>query len=407
MNHNWEIKKLQDICLCIADIDHNMPKSVKTGIPFISAKDITDKNEINFSNTKYISNEDYKRLSRKINPENGDIIYTRIGTIGKAAIVKDKIQFIPSYSCCTIRPNKNIINTKFLLYFLCSEVALNQAKYRVNSSGVPDLGMKAIRDFRVHLPSLSVQKCIVEKLDKSFAAIVKAKENAEKNLQNAHELFESYLKIIFSNEKYKFIEYNFEDIIKENQIGLIRNTKEQNPNFKYRYLKMDSIDSENFLIDNKFVYVNATKEEVEKYKLDFGDFLFNTRNSYELVGKTCVFNIKDNITTLFNNNIMRIKFKKDISPEYINYTFCTPFMKQRIEKLKSGTTSVVGIYYNGLRNLCVPITSFINQQKIVNQLDSISNKTKKLITNYNLKISCLEELKQSILQKAFNGELND
>ena len=146
---NWEVKTLESICWTIADIDHNMPKAVAVGIPFISAKDITEDNKIDFSKTKFISNADYERLSRKINPQLGDIIYTRIGTIGKAAIVVDNIQFLPSYSCCTIRAKKEFVNITFLLFFLKSEVAIKQAKHGANGAGVPDLGMKVIKNFEI------------------------------------------------------------------------------------------------------------------------------------------------------------------------------------------------------------------------------------------------------------------
>lgn len=168
---------------------------------------------------------------------------------------------------------------------------------------------------------------------------------------------------------------------------------------------MDSISNENRLVEDKYVFVNANEEEIKKYRLDKYDFLFNTRNSYELVGKTCVYTPKNDILTLFNNNIMRVKFKEGISSEFVNYAFSSKLVKDRLEKLKSGTTSVVGIYYKGLKDLMIPITNISEQKVICDKLNNLSSETQKLESIYQNKIKYLVQLKKSILQKAFNGEL--
>lgn len=76
----WKWCRLLDLCSLIGDIDHNMPKSVDKnhGVLFLSAKDLLDDGSINYTdNVKYISNEDYDRLSRKVKPQLGDIVYSQ------------------------------------------------------------------------------------------------------------------------------------------------------------------------------------------------------------------------------------------------------------------------------------------------------------------------------------------
>jgi len=193
----------------------------------------------------------------------------------------------------------------------------------------------------------------------------------------------------------------FEELIQENQIGLIKSTKEQANNKPFRYLKMDSITSDNNLIHDKYVFVDATKDEIEKFKLNDGDFLFNTRNSYELVGKTCVFSPIDDEPTLFNNNIMRVVFKKGISSRFINYAFSSEQVKKRLQRLKSGTTSVVGIYYNGLRNLEIPLPPLPEQQLIVSILDEAFAAIAKAKANAEQNLKNAKELFESYLQGVF------
>ena len=169
--NGWAWERLINLCIDISDIDHNMPKSVEKGVLFLSAKDLLNDGSINYTNNvKYISEEDYVRLSGKSKPQKGDIIYSRIGAcLGKARIVKEDIRFLVSYSCCTIKPI--LINKEYLRHILDDVFVLKQAKKKTQSIGVPDLGIAEIKKFRIPVPPLSEQKRIVEKIDEIFAKL--------------------------------------------------------------------------------------------------------------------------------------------------------------------------------------------------------------------------------------------
>ena len=262
-----------------------------------------------------------------------------------------------------------------------------------------------IEAIEIPLPPLPEQKRIVKILDKAFQAIDKAKENAEKNLQNAKELFESYLNGIFANPGEDWEIKKLGEVIATSQIGLVRNSEEQSPEFSYRYFKMNNIRNDNGLNENSFTFVEATKEDVEKYCLKNRDFLFNTRNSYELVGKTCLYQSDYKEPTLFNNNILRVTFNKYLLSQFVAFAFSSNQIKEELERMKSGTTSVVGIYYKSLKNLKIPIPPLPEQKSIVSKLDALLAETKRLEKIYQQKIADTEELKKSILQKAFEGGL--
>ena len=163
----WKWCRLLDLCSLIGDIDHNMPKSVDKnhGVLFLSAKDLLDDGSINYiDNVKYISNEDYDRLSRKVKPQLGDIVYSRIGAcLGKARTVKSEVKFLVSYSCCIIRSIQ--IDVDYLRYYLESPIILAHSAKARQSIGVPDLGMGEIKKYFIALPPLAEQKRIVERLE--------------------------------------------------------------------------------------------------------------------------------------------------------------------------------------------------------------------------------------------------
>lgn len=212
---NWIWVRLGDICSHITDIDHKMPKAVSKGVKFLSAKDLLDNGTINLSDSvKHISEEDFKYYSKRIIPQRSDIIFSRIGTIGKARIVNTDERFLVSYSCCTIRPIQ--INVNFLNYFLDSGIVLKQAAKETQSIGVPDLGIKKIKEFLIPLPSLNEQKRIVEKVNSLMALLDELEEKRERRNQKRIKLNNASLdKLLISkddkelNTNWKLIEENF------------------------------------------------------------------------------------------------------------------------------------------------------------------------------------------------------
>lgn len=174
----WSWCRLNSICNLISDIDHKMPKSVNDGVLFLSAKDLLNDGTINYDvDVKRISEEDYLRLSKKAVPQINDIIYSRIGAcLGKARVVNRNVRFLVSYSCCTIRPL--MIDSTFLALILDGNFVLKQAKKETQSVGVPDLGIKNIKDFLIPIPPLNEQSRIDTCLKNALSLVDNISYNA-------------------------------------------------------------------------------------------------------------------------------------------------------------------------------------------------------------------------------------
>ncbi len=164
---HWRITRLGWVTAEINDINHEMPASVETGVPFLSAKDLLDDGTLNFTdNIKLIGEDDYVRLSRKVRPRRNDIIYSRIGAcLGKARIVETDERFLVSYSCCVVRVSESIADARFLRHLLDGEMVLTEATMRTQGIGVPDLGLREISRFPVPVPPIEEQRSIAKFLD--------------------------------------------------------------------------------------------------------------------------------------------------------------------------------------------------------------------------------------------------
>jgi len=161
----WEIKSLKRVIKKIGDVDHFMPKDVENGIPYVMTGDLKSvASMINFDSCKKIGISDYKKLSKKIKPEIGDVILARYATIGTTCFVDEDRKFIPSYSCVIIKPNASVVG-KYLHYYIQSHLFQEEARLLERSNTQGNLGIENIKQIRLPIPKIDEQKRIVDYLE--------------------------------------------------------------------------------------------------------------------------------------------------------------------------------------------------------------------------------------------------
>lgn len=165
----WTWARWDDIALKIGDIDHKMPEEVQVGYPYVSPRDFSQGNQIDFDGAKKISEKDFLRLAEKIKPQLGDIIYPRYGTIGENRLVETDRDFLASYSCCIIKTMHGFIDPKYQFIFSISELAQRQAKDAENKTTQANVGIKSIQNYVVPVPPFAEQQRIVSKVDELMA----------------------------------------------------------------------------------------------------------------------------------------------------------------------------------------------------------------------------------------------
>jgi type I restriction enzyme S subunit len=302
-----------------------------------------------------------------------------------------------------VQPKKDIICEPFLAYALRGGIDIGAA---ITGAAQPQITRTSLMPISISIPKgIPEQERIVGILDEAFDGLAKAKALAEANLQNARALFQSHLQSVFSQKDKGWMEKPFEDLIESNVIGVIKSSREQGEDKEWPYVKMNNITRDNRFDFSNYTSVDATPDEVRKFSLSDGDFLFNTRNSHELVGKSCIYESDSNDAVLFNNNIMRIRFKNGINAHFVLLAFSSKSVSDELNSLKSGTTNVSAIYYKDLKSLMVPIPPIQDQKTIAVELKSLTAETQRLESLYQNKLNALDELKKSLLHQAFSGNL--
>ena len=396
MKQGWKIKKLKEICAKITDGTHQTPKYFDEGVIFLSSKNVTS-GKIDWDNIKYIDEKQHLEMHKRVAPRVGDILLAKNGTTGVAAMVDRDVVFDIYVSLAHIRVLEEV-TPEFMLYFINSPIAKKQFNKRLKGSGVPNLHLEEIREVEILLPPLSEQQRIVAILDEVFEAIAKAKANAEQNLKNAKELFESYLQDVFENKGEGWEEKTLGGIydVRDGTHDSPKYQEEGFPLITSKNLKKDLLNYDNVKYISEQDYININKRS----KVDKGDILFAMIGT---IGNPVV--IKDEPDFAIKN-VALFKVPNSQNSNFLKYFLDA---KSNIDKMmgdaKGTTQKFVGLGY--LRAFKILLPPLKDQQIIVRKLDALSLETKKLEAIYQQKINDLEELKKSVLQKAFAGELKE
>lgn len=161
---SWKWCRLGSILNKLTDGTHSTPKYTPVGIPFLSVKDMSS-GVLDFSNCKYISEEEHKTLYSRCNPEYGDLLLTKVGTTGIPVIVDTNQPFSLFVSVALLKFDQNLIYNKFLRLLINSPLVQTQAAENTKGVGNKNWVMRDIANTIIVLPPLAEQKRIVEKLE--------------------------------------------------------------------------------------------------------------------------------------------------------------------------------------------------------------------------------------------------
>jgi len=296
------------------------------------------------------------------------IVVGRKGSAGELKLAEEKFWPLDVTYYATFDPL--CYDLKFLYYLLKTQDLPKLAR------GVkPGINRNDVYSIAVQVPeSLPEQKRIVSILDAAFAAIEKAKENAEKNLRNAKELFDSVLWSINAPE--------------ESLKSLVD-------------IKTGKLDANAAVEDGQYPFFTCSREasRIDDYAFDCEAILLAGNNA---VGDFNVKHYKGKFNAYQRTYVITVNSDNKILYRYLYF--------QMLKSLKAFKTKSVGVGTKFLRigmikDMQIALPSIDEQQAIIKQLDETLDNSKRIESCYTQKIAALGELKQSLLHKAFNGEL--
>ncbi len=396
----WEVKRLGEVGKIFNgnSINSAVKKekylNIESGIPYIATKDISYKNIIDYSNGVSIPFEE--KIKFKFILANTILICSEGGSAGR------KIGFTNQEVCFgnklfALIPSKNI-DAKYIYYFYFSDDF--QKNFQSQITGI--IGGVSVAKFKklnIPFPPPPEQKRIVAILDKAFKAIDLAKINAEQNLKNAKELFESYLQNIFENKGDDWVEKKLGEVC-EIQLG------------KTPYRKTQSFWDRDKETSNVWLSIADMKHGEElfdskEYISDLGvkNIKYVPKDTLMLSFKLTLGRVSFSGKDLFTNEAIAslVKLSPKVDKKFLFYYFSFFDWHKETE----GDQKVKGRTLNKekLKSLSIIVPPLPEQKQIVKKLDALQTQTKKLETLYQQKINNLVELKKSVLQKAFAGEL--
>jgi type I restriction enzyme S subunit len=404
MRKGWKFQKIDDICLVTDYVANGSFKSLNENVKYNYSEDYaillrtTDYSKRWKKEFVYVSEESYKFL-RKSNLLIDDVIISNVGATGITFMVPDLGRPM------TLGPNAILVRSrdfkalsqKFIYHFFNCTIGQDLIKGITSGTTQSKFNKTNFRELLISVPTLNEQNRIVAILDEAFEAIDQAKANTERNLQNAKELFQSELNSILYNKKWKIKQLG--EVCTKVEYGTSSKSK---PEGQLPVLRMGNIQNGRFVWDN-LVY-SQNEEDNQKYLLKYNDVLFNRTNSPELVGKTAIY--KGEMPAIFAGYLIRILRKEDLlDADYLNFYLNSKMALEFGKTVVISSVNQANINGTKLKTYPIPLPTLSEQQQIVNQLDTLSIETKQLEENYRKKLENLEELKKSILQKAFSGEL--
>ena len=188
---SWEWARLGTILHKLSDGTHSRPQYVPSGIPFISVKDVSG-GKLDFSDCKYITEEEHRELYSRCNPERGDILLTKVGTTGIPVIVDTTDEFSLFVSVALLKFNQELLCNEYLVCLINSPLVQKQAEENTRGVGNKNWVMRDIANTLIVIPPLLEQQRIVRKLQEilSFA------DNYAQAYSKAEELNKSFPELL-------------------------------------------------------------------------------------------------------------------------------------------------------------------------------------------------------------------
>lgn len=387
----WDWQTFDDVCTNITDGAHASPKTADEGFPYVTVRDVNHKGQIDLINCKRISKDDFLSLKKgNCLPPVDSVLLSKDGTVGKVAhVTSDYDEFVVLSSLAIIIPEKQRLSPEYLKYFLLSPEFQEYAIGSKTGAAIKRIVLRTIKNFNIPIAPLEQQKRIVEKLDALLTRIDSAIEYLQESVTLANALYASYVNTLLTPPEKPLDSYNVTSSAESWEWKKIEDV--------FTITSGKNLTKKDMVEEGKYAVYggNGIAGRFTKFNLDGTNIIIGR------VGALCgnVRLISEKIW-LTDNAFFIKEYKIDISKEFLTKVLGALNLGDTANKAAQPVIS-----YKSIKELKIPYPSLSQQDKIVNDLNALYSKQQK---NYELlqgKIESLRQLKASILDSAFKGEL--
>ncbi|OEX08447.1 hypothetical protein A0M47_07630 [Campylobacter jejuni] len=365
------------------------------GLPIVRIQNLTGTNK----NFNYYS----KEYNPKFEINNGDLLISWSASLG--VFIWNGSKAILNQHIFKVVFDKIEINKKY--FYFCILDILEEMSEKTHGSAMRHITKGDFDNIEIPLPPLKEQERIVEILDFAFSKIDENIKKSKENLANIDELMQSALQKAFNplndntKENYQ-LPQNWEW---KSLNSVVLKTSNVNPcdfnDDKFYYIDISSIDNKNFCICSiKNINKQYAPSRARKDVL-YGDILYATTRP----------NLKNIAINYYNfNNIVGstgfcvLRANENLNNKYLFFFLLSDIFDNYISKFIRGA-QYPSVSDKDIFNSKIPLPPLQEQEKIAKHLDSVFEKTKALKELYTKELKDYKELKQSLLNKAFKGEL--
>lgn len=397
---SWEKMKLNDVCISISDGDHQPPPKANKGVPFVTISNITNTNQFDFSSTMFVPQEYYDGLDSKRKVQEGDVLYSVVGSFGIPVYIKNNTPFVFQRHIAILRPNVYKIAPQFLYYTMLNKDFYLKADAVAIGAAQRTVSLTALRNMEIEIPHIETQKKI--------AKILSSYDNLIDNNQKQIKLLEEGAQRLY---KEWFVDLRFpgyEDVKIVNGVpegwkkdtidsriellsGYAFKSSEFNDEGKYKIITIKNVKDGQFDGDNVNRMINIPEKMPEHCKLVDGDILLSLTGN---VGRVCIVHGEN---FLLNQRVAKLRSNN------MAYTYCLFRSKDMFDNMNNLTNGVAQQNLSPIRtgkiNIVFPTDALIQMfEKTVNPM---LNK----ITVLNKSILSLSQARDRLLPKLMNGEI--
>lgn len=361
----------------------------------------------------YVIEQGNEINSRKRVLKTGDVLISRLNPrIQRITIVEEeKLTKIGSTEYVALELKEDNLLNKYLYYYLFSNSVQTYLKNLISGStkSRARVSYSQVMEISIPIPPLKEQEEIVNQIDElisNLEVIYELQQEADKigkNIMNA--TISSVLKLnkVENDDIELPIGWKLKtlgDVTNESRYGYTAKAKKNIDGVPY--LRITDINDDGSLEENGFKYVDVEDEVFKKYSLKKGDIVI--ARSGATVGKNYLYGSKD-LKMVFASYLIRFRLNKNmVLPKYIYYYLNSHKYWYFINRKKRGGAQP-NINANELKKLEIPIPPISEQKRMIAKLDGLKSSIEMIENEIKNRDNLLTKLPQSILKKAFAGEL--